>query len=132
MVFVLSLHALADATISMETRQVPVNRGGEDGGTVSLRFYSDLPSIPYISVADFQQLMLPGTMIEVSKTGESEYLLRGPYANATVNIASEQFHQPGHSCRRRIPVHSDRPSARDTSDEARGEPAPQPTGIPYL
>ncbi len=91
MVFVLSLHALADATISMETRQVPVNRGGEDGGTVSLRFYSDLPSIPYISVADFQQLMLPGTMIEVSKTGESEYLLKGPYANATVNIASEQF-----------------------------------------
>ena len=88
---VLSLHALADATVTFETRQVPVNRGGEDGGTVGLRFYSDMPSVPYISVADFQQLMLPGTTIAVSKTAESAYLLTGPYAKATVDIATEQF-----------------------------------------
>ena len=88
---VLSLHALADATVTFETRQVPVNRGGEDGGTVGLRFYSDMPSVPYISVADFQQLMLPGTTIAVSKTAESAYLLTGPYAKATVDIDAEQF-----------------------------------------
>ena len=91
LVLLLSLRALADGATSFETRQVPVNRGGEDDGTVSLRFYSDLPSIPYISVADFQGLVLPGTTIEVSKTSEGEYLLVGPYAKATVNIASEQF-----------------------------------------
>ena len=88
---VLSLQALADASVTFETRQVPVNRGGEDGGTVGLRFYSDMPSVPYISVADFQQLMLPGTTIAVSKTAESTYLLTGPYAKATVDIATEQF-----------------------------------------
>ena len=69
LVLLLSLHALADGTISFETRQVPVNRGGEDGGTVTLRFYEDMPSVPYISVADFQQLMLPGTTITVTKKG---------------------------------------------------------------
>ena len=91
LVLLLSLHALADGTISFETRQVPVNRGGEDGGTVTLRFYEDMPSVPYISVADFQQLMLPGTTITVTKKGEGEYLLEGPLAKATVNITSDQF-----------------------------------------
>ena len=91
LVLVLTLQALADATVTFETRQVPVSRGGEADGTVSLRFYSDLPSVPYISVADFQQLMLPGTTIAVSKTAEGAYLLTGPYAKATVNIATEQF-----------------------------------------
>ena len=56
-----------------------------------MRFYEDMPSVPYISVADFQQLMLPGTTITVSKTGEGEYLLEGPLAKATVNITSDQF-----------------------------------------
>ncbi len=88
---VLSLRALADASVTFETRQVPVNRGGEDGGTIGLRFYSDMPSVPYISVADCQQLMLPGTTIAVSKTAESAYLLTGPYAKATVDIDTEQF-----------------------------------------
>ena len=91
LVLLLSLHALADGTISFETRQVPVNRGGEDGGTVTLRFYEDMPSVPYISVADFQQLMLPGTTITVTKKGEGEYLLEGPLAKATVIITSDQF-----------------------------------------
>ena len=52
LVLVLSLQALADAAVTFETRQVPISRGGEADGTVSLRFYSDLPSVPYISVAD--------------------------------------------------------------------------------
>ena len=91
LVLLLSLRALADGAISFEIRQVPVNRGGEDDGTVSLRFYDDLPSVPYISVADFQELMLPGTTITVSQTGEGEYLLEGPCGNATVNITSDQF-----------------------------------------
>ena len=91
LILLLSLRAMADGTISFETRQVPVNRGGEDDGTISLRFYEDMPSVPYISVADFQQLMLPGTTIEVSKTGEGAYLLKGPYTKATVDIDGEQF-----------------------------------------
>ena len=62
-----------------------------DDGTVTLRFYDDMPSVPYISAAAFQQLMLPGTTIEVSRTCEGTYTLTGPYAEATVNTTTEQF-----------------------------------------
>ena len=72
-------------------RAVSVIRDGKAAGTVTLRFYDDMPSVPYISVADFQELMLPGTTIEVSQTGEGEYLLEGPCGKATVNITSDQF-----------------------------------------
>lgn len=89
LVFMLSLYVVAEPTFS--TRQVPVNRGGQDGGTVSLRFYSDMPAVPYISISDFQQLMYPGTTVSVSKTGDGEYLLKRDRAEATVNTGSEQF-----------------------------------------
>ena len=91
LVLMLTLPALAEGPLKNEKRQVPVNRGGEDAGTVCLYFFLDMPSVPYISVSDFQELMLPGTTIKVSKTGNGEYLLEGPYANATVNTVSEQF-----------------------------------------
>ena len=42
------------------TKQLPVNRYGEAIGTVNVRFYDDMPSVPYISVADFQRLLKPG------------------------------------------------------------------------
>ncbi len=35
--------------------------------------------------------MLPGSSIEVTKTGDGEYLLKGPYAEATVNTSTEVF-----------------------------------------
>ena len=73
------------------TKQVPVNRNGEDGGNVTLRFYDDMPSVAYISAADFQELMLPGTTITVIKNGEGDYTLKNPFAEATVNTTDEQF-----------------------------------------
>ena len=48
LVLMLSLPALAEEPFSFETRKVPVNRGGEIDGTVSLRFYKDMPSVPSI------------------------------------------------------------------------------------
>ena len=89
LVLLLSLRVLADPTF--ETRQVPVNRGGQDGGMITLRFYSDMPSVAYVSISDFQELMLPGTTIAVTKNSGGEYMLQGPCATATVNIDSEQF-----------------------------------------
>ena len=73
------------------TKQVPVNRGGEDGGNVTLRFYDDMPSVAYISATDFQELVLPGTTITVTKNGEGDYTLKNPFAEATVNTTDEQF-----------------------------------------
>lgn len=89
LVLMLATRALAGPTFT--TKEVPVNRGGEEDGTVTLLFYDDMPTVPYIDVSDFQKLMLPGTSIEVTKTGEGEYLLKGPYAEATVNTTTEVF-----------------------------------------
>ena len=89
--FMVSVCLKAQIDLTFATRQIPVNRGGEEDGSVSLRFYDDMPSVAYISMADFQQLMLPGTTILVTKTSEGEYTLAGPFAEATVNITTEQF-----------------------------------------
>ena len=94
--FMLSLCVAAEPTFS--TRQVPVNRGGQDDGTVNLRFYSDMPEVPYISISDFQQLMYPGTTVSVSKRGDGEYLLKRDRAEATVNTSSEQFTSDDYMC----------------------------------
>ena len=89
LVLLLSLRVLADPTYT--TKEVPVNRGGQDGGTVTLRFYEDMPTVPYIEVNAFQGLMLPGSTITVTKTGVGEYLLKGPHAEATVNTTTDVF-----------------------------------------
>ena len=73
------------------TKQVPVNRGGQNGGNVTLRFYEDMPSVAYVSAADFQALMLPGTTTTVTKNGEGDYTLKNPFAEAKVNTTTEQF-----------------------------------------
>ena len=74
-----------------EQKAVFVNRGGTDDGTVQLRFYEDLPNVPYISIADFQALVLPGTTVSVEQTVAGEYTLKGPYATATVSTVAETF-----------------------------------------
>lgn len=70
---------------------LPVIRDGQSAGTASVRFYEDMPSVPYISVADFQGLMLPGTTVSVTKTGDNTYQLANPGSTATVNTADETF-----------------------------------------
>ena len=57
-VLLLSLTALAEQPLTLDSRRVPVNRGGVDDGTVCLYFFEDMPSVPYISVADFQALIM--------------------------------------------------------------------------
>lgn len=71
------------------TKQLPVNRYGEAIGTVNVRFYDDMPSVPYISVADFQRLLKPGSTINVTKTGEGLYQLQNAGCNATVNTTND-------------------------------------------
>ena len=68
---------------------VPVNRDGQSAGTVAIRFYEDMPSVPYISVADFQNIMVPGTTVSVTKTGTDTYVLENSGARLTVNTTAE-------------------------------------------
>ena len=70
---------------------LPVNRDGQSDGTVAIRFYEDMPSVPYISVSDFQSLVLPGSTVNVIKTGTGTYKLMNPFSTATVNTVDETF-----------------------------------------
>lgn len=77
--------------VKFTIKQVPVSRGGSDGGSVTMRFYDDLPGVAYISAADFQKMLLPGSSMTVEKSGEDIYQLNNGKATATVNTAEETF-----------------------------------------
>lgn len=79
----------ADDQTAFTVKHVPVNRCGQQDGTVAIRFYEDMPSVPYISVADFQNVVLPGSTFKVTKTGSGVYQLQNQYSKATVNTAAE-------------------------------------------
>ena len=58
---------------------------------VTLRFYDALPDVPYISVSDFQSIVLPGSTMTVTHTGVGEYTLTNADATAVVNINNDVF-----------------------------------------
>lgn len=58
---------------------------------VTLRFYEALPDVPYISVSDFQSIVLPGSTMTVTHTGVGEYTLTNADATAVVNINNDVF-----------------------------------------
>ena len=78
-----------DEQTAFTTKPLPVNRYGEAIGTVNVRFYDDMPSVPYISVSDFQSLLKPGTTISVTKTGDGLYQLQNAGGKATVNTTDD-------------------------------------------
>ena len=83
----------ADLT-AYSQKQIPVNRGGKDGGTITLRFYEDMPNVPYISVADYHRMMLPGTSFTVTMTGTGQYALANDHGTATVDTRAETLTSP--------------------------------------
>ncbi len=78
-----------DEQTAFTTKPLPVNRYGEAIGTVNVRFYDDMPSVPYISVSDFQSLLKPGTTVSVTKTGDGVYQLQNAGGKATVNTTDD-------------------------------------------
>ena len=78
-----------DDLTAYTVKMVPVNRDGNNGGTVAIRFYEDMPSIPYISVADFQNIVVPGTTVSVTKSGSALYQLKNAGGTLIVNTIDE-------------------------------------------
>ncbi len=72
-------------------RDLPVIRDGKADGIIAIRYYKDLPSVPYVSVSDFQRLVLPGSTVTVTMTGTGTYQLVNPGSTATVNTVDETF-----------------------------------------
>jgi len=73
-------------------RLVPVvDPKGASQGTVMLRFYNDMPNVAYVSISNFQQMMYPGTTVQVVPTGEHQYALTSPCGTATVDTDKDIF-----------------------------------------
>ena len=73
-------------------RLVPVvDPKGEPQGVVMLRFYDDMPNVAYVSISDFQNIMYPGTTVQVTKTADSQYALTSPCGTAAVDVAKDIF-----------------------------------------
>ena len=89
-----SLNTVADEQPdggSYTERIVPVVTKIAPDSQVTLRFYDDMPNVAYISAADFQAIVVPGSQMTVTHTGAGEYTLANGDAKATVNINSDVF-----------------------------------------
>ena len=73
-------------------RLVPViDPKGGSHGVVVLRFYNDMPNVAYVGISRFQQMMYPGTTVQVVKTAEHKYQLTSPCGTATVDTFNDVF-----------------------------------------
>ena len=76
--------AFVEKTVPVVTKVAPDSE-------VTLRFYNDLPDVAYISAADFQSIVLPGSTMTVTHTGIGEYTLANGDAKAVVNVNKDVF-----------------------------------------
>ncbi len=76
---------------SYTERVVPVVTKIAPDGQVTLRFYDSMPNVAYISAADFQSIVLPGSTMTVTHTGAGQYTLANADATATVDINNDVF-----------------------------------------
>ena len=72
-------------------RVVPVVTKVAPDSKVTLRFYEDMPDVAYISAADFQSIVLPGSLMKVTHTGPGVYTLTNADATAVVNVDTDVF-----------------------------------------
>ena len=78
-----------DAGPSYTDKMVDVNRDGKSFGKVSLRFYSDMPSVAYISVSDFHNIMTGGGDAMKVTRQDNLYLLATRNGTATVDVKAD-------------------------------------------
>ena len=71
-------------------KMVDVNRDGKVSGQVSLRFYNDMPSVAYVSVADFHKVMTGGETMKVTRQGDL-YQLATRKGTATVDVKADNL-----------------------------------------
>ena len=69
-------------------RTVSVNRDGKEAGTVTLRFYDDMPNVAYIAATAYYRMMLPSATMTVTNQGTT-YLLTTAGGAATVDVVND-------------------------------------------
>ena len=69
-------------------RKVDVSRNGTDAGTVTLRFYDDMPHVPYINAEDFYHLFMPSGAMSTEAMGDN-YQLKTAKGVLTVDVVND-------------------------------------------
>jgi len=80
-----------DAGPAYADKSLPVNRDGSAYGQAAVRYYSDKPSVAYISVADFYKLMTGGETMSVERRGDL-YELTARGVTATVDVKADNLY----------------------------------------
>lgn len=65
--------------------------------TTTVRYYSDAPSIAYMSIADYYAIMLPGQAMQVASEGDGKYSLINACGSATVDVEAETLYSEDYS-----------------------------------
>ncbi len=79
-----------DAGGKYTEQTVTINRDGVKSGTTTLRFYEGMDGVPYISAADFYQMMLPSATMKVSRQGDY-YELTTSTGSAMVDVKNDKL-----------------------------------------
>ncbi|MCR4584056.1 MAG: hypothetical protein K5764_10975, partial [Prevotella sp.] len=69
---------------------VTVSRDGVKDGKTTIRFYSDMEGVPYISMADFHKVMLPKGSMKVSRQGNC-YEVATSGGTALVDVKADRL-----------------------------------------
>ena len=82
----------ASDKMPFKVTQTAVNDNGKSTQTIALRYYDDMPHVAYISVTDFQKMLVPSKPIRVNRTAASQYqLVTSKGETAVVNTADESM-----------------------------------------
>jgi len=80
----------ADPGQGYTDKTLPVTRDKQSEGQIRLRYYSDMPSVAYVSVADFHKLMSKGQTMTVTNQ-DGVYTLAAGKGTATVDVRQDVF-----------------------------------------
>ncbi len=69
-------------------REISVSRNGTAAGQVTLRYYDDMPHVPYITAEAFYHLMMPSAPMTTEKVGDT-YQLKTADGMLTVDVLKD-------------------------------------------
>ena len=73
-------------------RNVGVFREKLTDETAKVRYFSDLRSVAYMSLADYYAIMLPGYQMQTEPAGDGKYTLTSACGTAIVDVKNDTFH----------------------------------------
>lgn len=88
--------AAIDAGTKYTDKTVSVSRDGKPQGQISIRFYNDMPSVPYISVADFHKVITNGETMKVARQA-NVYELTTKYGTGIVDVKDDYLYSTSYA-----------------------------------